>query len=132
MATRSTIGILNDDGTVHGIYCHWDGYYSNNGRILWEHYIDEPKVRELIALGSLSSLGANIGTKHDFNNASDDDCNAYGRDRGEEDVDATVYSSEDEFWKNGQEYDYLYKNGSWYARGGGHKTPVLLEPSLWI
>ncbi len=26
MATRSNIGIVNDNGSVTGIYCHWDGY----------------------------------------------------------------------------------------------------------
>lgn len=132
MGTRSTIGILNTDGTVHAIYCHWDGYYSHNGRILWENYVDEPKVRELIALGALSSLGENIGEKHNFNNAPDDQCNAYGRDRGETDVDASVYESEAKFWSSGQEYNYLYKNGSWYADGGDYDKPTLLEPGLWI
>jgi len=30
MATRSNIGIVNEDGSVTGIYCHWDGYPENN------------------------------------------------------------------------------------------------------
>lgn len=25
MSTRSNIGVLNNDGTVTAIYCHWDG-----------------------------------------------------------------------------------------------------------
>lgn len=25
MATRSNIGIVNQDGSITGIYCHWDG-----------------------------------------------------------------------------------------------------------
>ena len=109
MATRSTIAIQNDDGTVTGIYCHWDGYLSYNGRILKENYNTEAKVRELIALGQLSALGETIGEKVDFNNAPDGQCIAYGRDRGEIDSDAETFNT----WTallnlSGQEYNYLF------------------------
>jgi len=109
MATRSTIAIQNDDGTVTGIYCHWDGYLSYNGRILKENYNTEAKVRELIALGQLSALGETIGEKVDFNNAPDGQCIAYGRDRGEIDSDAETFNT----WtallnRSGQEYNYLF------------------------
>ena len=109
MATRSTIAIRNDDGTVTGIYCHWDGYLSYNGRILQENYNTEEKVRELIALGQLSALGETIGEKVDFNNAPDGQCIAYGRDRGEIDSDAETFNT----WtalleRSGQEYNYLF------------------------
>ena len=74
MATRSRIGILNDDGTVDSIYCHWDGYLSHNGKILFEHYTDPAVVQELIALGDISSLGIDIGEKHPFDfNSNDED-----------------------------------------------------------
>lgn len=66
MATRSFIGMLNDDGTVTGHYCHSDGYYSWNGRILNEHYRDIAKVKRLIDLGAMSVLAPEIGKKHDF------------------------------------------------------------------
>jgi hypothetical protein len=109
MATRSTIAIQNADGTVTGIYCHWDGYLSYNGRILKENYNTEAKVRELIALGQLSALGETIGEKVDFNNAPDGQCIAYGRDRGEIDSDAETFNT----WTallnlSGQEYNYLF------------------------
>ena len=109
MGTRSTIAIQNDDGTVTGIYCHWDGYLSYNGRILKENYNTEAKVRELIALGQLSALGETIGEKVDFNNAPDGQCIAYGRDRGEIDSDAETFNT----WtallnRSGQEYNYLF------------------------
>ena len=93
MGTRSTIAIQNEDGTVTGIYCHWDGYLSHNGDILQKFYTTEEKVRALIALGDLSSLGEQIGSKHDFNNAPDGECNAYGRDRGETNIDAKTCAS---------------------------------------
>ena len=118
MGTRSTIAIQNANGTVTGIYCHWDGYLSNNGRILAENYTDEAAVRELIALGDLSSLGETVGTKHDFNSAPRNECNAYGRDRGETGVDAATFDSHEELLeKMGQEYDYLFTPGKgWTVR----------------
>ena len=118
MGTRSTIAIENADGTVTGIYVHWDGYLSNNGRILQENYTDEAKVRELIALGDLSSLGETVGSKHDFNNAPDGECNAYGRDRGETDVGPASYDTYANFLDvMGQEFDYLFVPGKgWQVR----------------
>jgi hypothetical protein len=113
MGTRSTIAIENADGTVTGIYCHWDGYLSNNGQILQESYTDEASVRELIALGDLSSLGETLGTKHDFDNAPRNECNAYGRDRGEKDCAARTEHNWRQFIaENGQEYDYLFTPGA--------------------
>jgi hypothetical protein len=113
MGTRSTIAIQNEDGTVTGIYCHWDGYLSCNGRILQENYTDEAKVRELIALGDLSSLGETVGTKHDFDRAPDGECNAYGRDRGEKNVEAKTCASWAALLEDfGQEYDYLFVPGT--------------------
>ena len=122
MGTRSTIAIENADGTVTGIYCHWDGYLSNNGRILQKFYTTEAQVRELIALGDLSSLGANIGEQHDFNTAdtaetlAETRCTAYGRDRGEKDVAArTAHNWRQFIAEDGQEYDYLFQpsTGTW-------------------
>jgi hypothetical protein len=118
MGTRSTIAIENADGTVTGIYCHWDGYLSNNGRILAENYTDEAAVRELIALGDLSCLGESIGVRVDFNDydSHNGQCVAYGRDRGEKNVEARVFNSHaDLIEQAGQEYDYLFvpSTGTW-------------------
>lgn len=136
MATRSTIALEFADGTVQAVYCHWDGYLSNNGKILQEHYIDPFKVRELIDLGSLSSLAPEIGTKHPFDNphkygssewkawqdAHKNQCTFYGRDRGEQDVGAHHYSSVEAFFKehSGEEFDYLMRRvgdrAVWFVR----------------
>ena len=51
MATRSHIGIKNQDNSVTYIYCHWDGYPGHNGKILLNHYQTEDKVRELMKIG---------------------------------------------------------------------------------
>ena len=118
MGTRSTIAIQNADGTVTGIYCHWDGYLSHNGKILAENYADEDTVRELIALGDISSLGKTVGTAHDFDNCPAGETNAYARDRGERDVAARTEHNWRQFVaENGQEYDYLFTPGAgWQVR----------------
>jgi hypothetical protein len=119
MATRSNIGILERDGTVTWIYCHWDGYPSHHGPILLDHYDTARKVRKLLALGDLSVLGAFVGSKHDFGDRSDgDDCTAYHRDRGEPwgRVGPKEVGSEEEFAKGAAwgEYVYLWKRGAWH------------------
>lgn len=60
MSTRSHIAIQNADGTIESVYAHWDGYLSNNGRILLESYNTENAVRELISKGDVSSLGDTV------------------------------------------------------------------------
>ena len=119
MATRGTIAIQNEDGSVTGIYTHWDSYLSNNGRILQENYTDEDKVRELIALGDLSSLGETVGAKVDFNDyaAHEGQCVAYGRDRGDTGVGAKTHHNWTAFLTMlGQKYDYLFVPGKgWFV-----------------
>ena len=66
MATRSMIGIEENDGKITAIYCHWDGYPSNNGMCLHSHYGDEKKIRELMSFGDLSCLRKHIGEKTDM------------------------------------------------------------------
>src|SRR5206468_10072588 len=64
MSTRSLIACKNEDGSIDLIYCHSDGYPSHNGRILLENYQSPAKVRQLIALGDIYSLGEEIGRRH--------------------------------------------------------------------
>jgi hypothetical protein len=58
MATRSRIGIENEDGTIRSIYCHWDG--NLNSEILKNHYTDRNKINELLDLGDISMLGKEL------------------------------------------------------------------------
>jgi hypothetical protein len=124
MATRSTISLEFADGTIGQVYCHWDGYLSNNGKMLMEYYSNPFILRDLIDLGSLSSLRPTIGTKHPFSmfeaNMSQDEfynlyrdmCTFYGRDRGEGQSDATYFTDYLHFLVDGQaeEYDYILRN----------------------
>lgn len=144
MATRSTIAIERKDGTVAQVYCHWDGYLSNNGKLLAENYTTPEQVEALLAGGSISSLGRQIGEKHPFDTytklSAEDTALAakaeaegwtkyYGRDRGEEDVDARVFKDYADYKANAQfeEYDYIMRNGVWYVSPYGRKLQVLAE-----
>lgn len=115
MATRSTISIINNrTGVVTSIYCHWDGYPENNGRILVEHWSDPNKIWALMDLGALSSLGEEIGEKQDFDQPTDPNwCRAYGRDRGETQVSSTTHNSLGEWLDAGEEYNYLWDGVRW-------------------
>lgn len=95
MSTRSSIAIHTGGGLI-AIYCHSDGYPAHVGKVLTEHYTVKFKVGELMALGNLSSLAAQIGEAHDFNDRSElsaDWCRAYGRDRGEKEQGFKMYGS---------------------------------------
>jgi hypothetical protein len=141
MATRSTIGVLNSDGSVTGVYCHWDGYPEYNGKLLMENYNTEAQVRELVELGSISSLGRQIGEKHPFSKFEEGVDIAlyelseqegwttfYGRDRGEPDANAATFDNVEQFVSEfGEEYNYLFINGTWFVNDHGAMlgdTPV--------
>ena len=100
MGTRSTIALEFADGTVEQVYCHWDGYLSNNGRILLNHYMDPFEVKALVGLGGFSSL------KQTFGETADE---AYTQ-RGE-DLAINKYKNIAEYFAVGQqeEYDYILR-----------------------
>lgn len=132
MATRSAIGFVEFDGSVTAIYCHWDGYPENNGRILEEHYTSIEKVEDLLELGNISVLGPNIGERVDFNSpaASNIQCIAYGRDRGElgRSIEAKQFSSILEYhtqFGGDCEYFYLFDGNEWIvADASGDFKPL--------
>jgi hypothetical protein len=118
MSTRSRIAFKREDGLISSIYCHWDGYPSNNGKILQEHYQDVNKIKQLIVLGSLSILGPEIGEIQDFSNPTDRNwCLFYGRDRGEKDTGHDNHKSIQELIDAASdswgEYVYLFEDGEW-------------------
>lgn len=135
MATRSTIAVQREDGTVAQVYCHWDGYLDNNGQLLVKHYTDPAKVEALLAEGDISSLGAEIGQRHQFSQfeAAEpgiptyeeaeklDWCNFYGRDRGESGTAARVFKDVEAYEKAGddgmfEEFNYLFIGNRWYYK----------------
>jgi hypothetical protein len=111
MGTRSTIALEFADGTVEQVYCHWDGYLSNNGKILVEHYLNPFKLKQLLALGGFSSLRDTVEETAET---------AYTQ-RGEECM-INKYKNADEYFDCSQqeEYDYILRNVNgiavWYVR----------------
>ena len=111
MGTRSTIAIEFADNSVSQIYCHWDGYLSNNGELLQAHYRDPFVLRELIDLGDFSSLRETVEETKE---------GAYS-ERGE-DCSARRYMDVDEYFAECQqeEYDYILRNvdgkATWFVR----------------
>ena len=124
MGTRSNIGIVNEDDSITAIYCHWDGFLSYNGKMLLQHYTSTDIVNQLMNLGDLSSLNAKLypddSKPHTFQNQQEDVCVAYGRDRGEQNVDSVKYEDlgqyEDMAADTLAEYQYLFEDGKWMYR----------------
>ena len=145
MATRSTIALEFADGTIGQVYCHWDGYLAHNGKMLQEYYSNPFILRDLIDLGSLSSLRPTIGTKHPFSmveanmtqdefyNLYRDMTTFYGRDRGEGQYEATYFKDYEHFLVDGQEeeYDYILRNvngvATWFVSDHGSDYMLLTE-----
>ena len=115
MATRSRIGIENENGTISSIYCHFDGYPDGVGATLEEHYSNRQKLRMLINLGDISILGEHVATmdEHSFDNRKEGVTVAYHRDRGEEKREARVDKSLETF-SYSEKYGYVYtKDEKW-------------------
>jgi|694.fasta_scaffold100048_4 hypothetical protein len=113
MATRSYIGVRNLDSSVDYIYCHFDGYPEHNGKILTEHYSNINRVNELLNLGDLSVLGQFIGEKMDFDKRIQDTCLAYGRDRGESNVDKKNSGYDELITDQNVDYVYVFDGDYW-------------------
>jgi hypothetical protein len=128
MATHSIIAKQNEDGSYESIYCHFDGNPDGVGKMLKEHYTDPKKVDELMKLGDLSILGAEIGVQHPFYSDQCEDCKdydeylskygtmcvAYGRDRGDKYTTSIKSETlEDLLSKAGGSYLYCYREGKW-------------------
>lgn len=117
MATRSTIGIKNNDDSITFIYCHYDGYLHGVGKILKNHYTEEKKIYDLISLGAISSLGKEItpSSFHSFDSPQENVTVFYNRDRGEkEGVSSMTVKNIYEYETHFEEYNYLWENGKWF------------------
>ena len=132
MATRSTIALLRDDGTVAKVYSHWDGYLECNGQLLVDNYDTPEKIEALLAGGDISSLGKVVGERHPFDTFNKDKMSPedlalaaraeeeswtlyYGRDRGETGTEARVYKDLGEYEKSQfEEFNYCFIYGEWY------------------
>lgn len=131
MSTRSTIIVKLLNGTYKKIYCHWDGYLSNNGRILFHHYNSQELAESLVNLGDLSSLAESANIPEGYTTANEKIngiCQPYGESvtnseslfNSLEDaiigIDAGVWCEFLYYW-NGEKWQY--KN---FGYGGNYYT----------
>lgn len=123
MSTRSIIIRKTNDSKLQVIYCHWDGYPSNNGRLLLEWYRNDDKkeITELFNLGDLSILGPSPWpppSGHSFDNYMASHCVAYRRDRHDNLGMAQLFDSMDDIFSAGQfsdtEWCYYWNGDNWY------------------
>ena len=133
MSTNFAVGIL-ENNKIKAIYGHWDGHLETAGKTLQDHY-DVAKTKKLVALGSVSVLGQEIGVKQDFDSfdvRTNKTCLFYGRDRGEDVVSAKTFKTKEAMveWFDSAEFFYLLdaKTGVWSASRG--KTWFNLKNAL--
>lgn len=133
MSTRSRIAVQHEDGSFSSVYVHCNGYPDGVGAVLAAHYTDPDTIARLLALGDLSALQAEIGEQHPFSErdgAYATWCTAYGRDRGEEGIQALDSGDFDELvaltkecWG---EYLYIFTGGAWRCYGVRDDAPCAL------
>jgi hypothetical protein len=112
MSTRSYIGKLNKDNTITAIYCHFDGYPSSVGALLYVFYNTEEKLNELLGLGDLRSLESDLETTEAF----------------EENLGGDTYSMDEYLNENSYaDYLYLFKNNEWFVKSDSTTSFVPLE-----
>jgi len=133
MATRSTIAVQHENGTVSSVYCHWDGHLENNGKLLVEHYNSQELAEALVKGGAISSLEKRIAPTsagHNFDNPEKGVTVFYARDRDEKlrvnkFLNIEMYRLDNDW----QEYDYIFREGEWQLWRGkfGSSVETLLK-----
>jgi hypothetical protein len=104
MTIHCRIGIVNEDGSVDSIYCHYDGYLQHMAPILTEAYSTEDAVRSLLVGGDLDAIA----------------CNKHGditpvRGRWVQGIPYATFCPSIEYFNNfyKTEYMYLFYYGRW-------------------
>jgi hypothetical protein len=101
MGTRSLIGKQLNDGSILGVYCHYDGYPEFNGRVLRDNFNTEEKVNKLIDGGDMSCTWTNAG----WNNETLPETPQLYKDLNE-----FLTAADDNY---GAEYTYHFVGGEW-------------------
>lgn len=127
MATRSNINVKVGD-KYHSVYCHWDGYVSNNGVILLKHYNSQELAEKLVSHGDMSSLSISCEKPegHSYDNPVKGYTVYYGRDRGEEDVEMQVVDRP----SFEEAYSYVWDGEKWLVSSYSFKNKTIEEALL--
>jgi len=131
MSTNAFLSIESNNKILEASL-NWDGYPSFVKPILLENYNTEEKVLELIEQGALSILAESCSKPrgHSWENPVKGFCVYYGRDRAESNmgVDSFEVDAYEEFSKDAEDYQYLFKNGEWlYKEKGGEVWTKLAD-----
>ncbi len=108
MSTNSTI-IVEVDGKVKSIYCHWDGYLDGVGRALRDSFGTQELAEAVVALGDCSSIAEATNIENIV---------AYHRNKSEDwaDVKPRTYSTVDAARGDADTpYTYAFVDGKWRA-----------------
>ena len=121
MGTRAAIGYKTPEGKIRAKYSHYDGYVAGCGKMLQDNYQQARKIAQMVELGDQSYMDKEIfpmpGSGHSFSTPEDGVTIFYGRDRGEDRVDAQEFDTVQEFVEYyagaGCEYFYLHTSVGW-------------------
>jgi hypothetical protein len=112
MSTRSRIGLELSDGSILSVYHHWNGYPEWLGRILNTHYNAKSLAEELIDGGDMSLCWTD--ERWDDSGVEGVYGPQYYSQRGDNSP-PRLDKDMDEFFADGEEYSYIFRNGNWYA-----------------
>jgi hypothetical protein len=122
MSTHSTIAVVNEDGSVSMVYCHFDGYLGHIGKVLLNHYTTYNKVANLIGEGNISSI--NVDTLD-----SETPYVRYFQEASEEDI--KTFSDLEEYYDYNafEEYNYIFNTeiAEWFVSTYKEPEFVLLK-----
>ena len=85
------------------IYHHWDGYINGVGKTLYNEYKSYKQALNLVLGGDCSTINGTY--------------TPYANRRGE-DWEGIKPRGVNENHRQEEEYDYMFKDGKWYVRGG--------------
>ena len=140
MSTRSRIAVKFQDGSIKSIYVHHDGYVSYMGKMLVEHHNNQEFAELLVSFGDASSICENsepLTSSHSFENRENGVSVYYGRDRQDNDADANIHESYDDYIKNEVlveeswdiEFFYYFDGDSWnvFETGVHYSEPTNVQ-----
>jgi hypothetical protein len=140
MSTPASIAIMNEDGTITGIFVTSDGYPSHTGQVLLDAYRTPTRIADLFSYGELSFIGRNIRPEfqetHKRFSTEEDTCIFYGRDYGEDDFTPVQTWPDIGAWLRDSfgSYNYLFAHDEWrLARklGGSPVDSYALPALTW-
>jgi hypothetical protein len=139
MGTNSKIFYEKSPNVFHGISCHFDGYFSGVGSILYKHYQDLSKIEKLIKLGEISSLDkeCDVAPRYQYTGYYNRDEQrhfgytfAYHRDRGDELMPPMIENSLESLITNSYGYVYVWRENKWFTYDHDEQKWMLLKDTL--